>query len=125
MPIDVKNSFQRPSSLFYYSQINPSNEYYYFKIKEEEEEEEERRRKNERRYRNMLFLYSKCRAMQYNINNNNYYNNQPRPFPLYITSNSIQQTTIPNQYFTINSNLQTSNSTRYFMHLNFINAKDV
>ena len=55
MPIDVKNSFQRPSSLFYYSQINPSNEYYYFKIKEEEEEEEERRRKNERRYRKYAF----------------------------------------------------------------------
>jgi hypothetical protein len=108
MPIDIKNSFQQQSSLLYYSQINPSNEYYY-KIKEEEEEE--RGRKNKRRYRNMLFLCSKFCTGQYNINNNNCYNNQPRPFPLYITSNSIQQTAIPYQYSTINSNLQTSNST--------------
>ena len=110
MPTDVKNSFQHPSPLFYYSQFNPLNEYYYFNIKEEEEEEEERKRQNERRYRNMLFfLYSKFCARQYKINNNNYYNNQPRSFPLYIISNSKQQTTIPNQFSTINSNLQTSN----------------
>jgi transposase-like protein len=113
MPIDVKNSFQQPSSLFYYSQFTPSNEYYYFKIKEEEEEEEERKRKNERRYRNMLNLCSKFCARQYKINLNYYnnYNNQPTSFPLYIISNSKQQTTIPNQCSTINSNLQTSNST--------------
>ena len=113
MPTDVKNSFQQPLSLFYYSQFNPSNEYYYFKIKEEEEEEE-RKRKNERRYRNMLYLCSKFCARQYKINNNNYYNsynNQPRTFPLYIIINSKQQTTIPNQCSTINSNLQKSNST--------------
>jgi hypothetical protein len=42
MPTDVKNSFQHPSPLFYYSQFNPLNEYYYFNIKEEEEEEEEK-----------------------------------------------------------------------------------
>ena len=68
MSTDVKNSFQHPSSLFYYSQFNPLNEYYYFNIKEEEEEEE-RKRQNERRYRNLLFLYSKFCARQYKINN--------------------------------------------------------
>ena len=85
------------------------NEYYYFNIKKEEDEEE-RKRKNERRYRNMLFLYSKFCARQYKINNNICYNNQPRSFPLYIISKSKQQTTITNQFSTINSNLQTSNS---------------
>jgi hypothetical protein len=108
LPTDVKNSFQQPSSLISGSPFNPLNEYYYFE-KEKEEEEEERERKRKRRYQNMLFMYNKFCARQYNINNNNYYNNQPSSFPTYITSNNKQQTTIPNQYFTINSNPQISN----------------
>lgn len=99
MPTDVKNSFQQPSSLFYYGPFNPLDEYYYFKIKKDEEDEERKRKNERRRYQNRLFLYNKFR-----------YNNQPRSFPLYIISNSKQQTTIPNQFSTINSNLQTSNS---------------
>jgi hypothetical protein len=108
MPIYSKNSFQQPSSLFYGGPFNHWNEYYYFEL-EKKEEEEERKRKSERRYRNMLVLVSKFCGMQYNFNKNNCYDNQPRSFPLYIKSNSKQQTTIPNQYCTINSNPQKSN----------------
>jgi hypothetical protein len=122
MPIDTKNSFQQPSSLLYRGPFNPWNEYFYFE-KEKEEEEEERKRKNDRRYRNMLC--SKFCGMQYNLNNNNCYNNQPRSFPLNITSTIKQQKTIPNQYCTINSNPQKSNPSRYLTQLNFINAKNV
>jgi hypothetical protein len=60
-----------------------------------------------------------------NLNNNNCYNNQPRSFPLNITSTIKQQKTIPNQYCTINSNPQKSNPSRYLTQLNFINAKNV
>ena len=81
MPTDVKNSFQQPSSLFYYGPFNPLDEYYYFKIKKDEEDEERKRKNERRRYQNRLFLYNKFR-----------YNNQPRSFPLYIISNSKQQT---------------------------------
>lgn len=108
MPIDTKNSFQQPSSLLYRGPFNPWDEYYYFE-KEKEQEEEERKRKNERRYQNMLVRYSNFWRMQYNLNNNNCYNNQPRSFPLDITSTIKQQTTIPNQHCTINSNPQKSN----------------
>lgn len=107
MPIDRKNSFQQPSSLLYRGPFNHWDEYFYFE-KEKEEEEEERKRKNDRRYRNMLFLCSKVLGMQYNLNNNNCYNNLPR-FPLDITSTIKQQTTMPNQPCTINSNPQKSN----------------
>jgi len=108
MPIDTKNSFQHPSSLLYRGPFNPWDEYFYFE-KEKEEEEEERKTKNDRRYRNMLFLCSKFCGMQYNLNNNNCYNNQPKSFPLDITSINKQQRTIPNQHCTINSNPQKSN----------------
>jgi hypothetical protein len=53
-------------------------------LKKKEQEEEDRKSKNERRYQNMLVQYSKFCGMQYNLNNNNCYNNQR--FPLNITS---------------------------------------
>lgn len=104
--IDIKNSYQQTSlPEFNYNAYNALNQYYYFKIEKEEEEREERKRKDDRRYWNMI--YSMYR-MQYIINNKNKYNTQARCFPLYITRNSIHQTTLPNQYSTINSNLQIS-----------------
>ncbi len=106
LPTYAKNSFQQPPSLIYGGSFNRWNEYYFFE--KEEEEEKERERKSEERYREMCFMYSIFCTRQYNINNNNYYNNQPSSFPIYITSKSKQETTLPTQYFTINSNPQMS-----------------
>jgi hypothetical protein len=73
------------------------DEYYYFKIKKDEEDEE---RKEKMKEDTKIGFF--CIINFVTIINQGLFQ--------YIISNSKQQTTIPNQFSTINSNLQTSNS---------------